>query len=115
MNLDEAITKHAEWKVKFRTAIGKKEKMDAAAICVDNRCDLGRWLHGEGRAAHGTKPEFSALVSKHAEFHKAAGEVAKTINAGKYDVAEKMLGQDTEYAMASTNVAAAITRLKKQV
>ena len=30
MNLDEAVQKHAEWKMKFRGAIAKKDQMDAA-------------------------------------------------------------------------------------
>ncbi|MFN7088055.1 MAG: CZB domain-containing protein [Burkholderiales bacterium] len=115
MNLDEAIAKHAEWKVKFRSAIGKKEKLDAPAISVDNRCDLGKWLHGEGKMAHGAKAEYRTLVARHAEFHKAAGKVAEAINAGKYDVAEKMLAPATEYGVASSNVATAITSLKKHV
>lgn len=115
MNLDEAITKHAEWKVKFRSAITKKEKLDAAAIGMDNRCDLGKWLHGEGKRMHSANGNFSVLIDLHAAFHKAAGRIAAVINAENYDQAEKMLGAGTEYTLASSNVAAAITRLKKNV
>jgi len=115
MNLDEAITKHAEWKVKFRSAMGKKEQLDAGAIRLDNRCDLGKWLHGDGHASLGSNADFSALVMKHAEFHKVAGKVAEVINAGNYAQAEKMLAPDTEYAQASMNVAGAIVSLKKHL
>jgi len=115
MNLDEAITKHAEWKVKFRSAMGKKEQLDAGAIRMDNRCDLGKWLHGDGKASHGSNADFSALVTKHAEFHKAAGKVAEVINAGNYEQAEKMLASNTDYAQASSNVAGAINSLKKHL
>lgn len=115
MNLDEAITKHAEWKVKFRSAMGKKEQLDAGAIRLDNRCDLGKWLHGEGKVSHGSAADFSALVTKHAEFHKVAGKVAEVINTGNYEQAEKMLASNTEYAQASLNVAGAIASLKKHL
>lgn len=115
MNLDEAITKHAEWKVKFRSAMGKKEQLDAGAIRVDNRCDLGKWLHGDGKASYGSKADFSVLVAKHTEFHKVASKVAAEINAGNYEQAEKMLAPNTEYARASSDVAGAITSLKKHL
>lgn len=48
MNLDESIQKHAEWKLKFRSAISRKEQMDAETIGKDNCCQLGVWLYGEG-------------------------------------------------------------------
>ncbi len=115
MNLDEAINKHAEWKVKFRVAMTKKEQLDAAAIRADNRCDLGKWLHGEGQHTHGSNGNFANLVSMHADFHRAAGKVAEQINGGSFERAEAMLGNSTEYALASANVAAAITRLKKDL
>ncbi len=115
MNLDEAITKHAEWKVKFRSAMAKKERLDASAIGMDTRCDLGKWLAGEGRRLYGAKTNFAQLVALHAEFHKAAGKVAALINAEKYEQAETMLGGSAEYALASSNVVTAITRLKKEI
>ena len=50
MDLNQAIEKHAEWKVKFRSAIVKKESMDAGTISKDNCCELGKWLHRIGGA-----------------------------------------------------------------
>ncbi len=47
MDLDQAVAKHAEWKVKFRKAISAKEQLDTASIAKDNCCELGKWLHGE--------------------------------------------------------------------
>ncbi len=44
MNLDDAIAKHAEWKVKFRSAMERHETMDHATICKDDACMLGKWL-----------------------------------------------------------------------
>lgn len=115
MNLDEAIQKHAEWKVKFRSAIAKKEKMDATTIRADNCCILGKWLHNEGKIQYGTKGSFTTVVARHADFHRIAGKVADTINAGNYDAAEKMLDAGTDYAQASSAVAVAIMGLKKDI
>ena len=43
MDLDQAIAKHAEWKLKFRSAISKQETMDVTTIAKDNCCDLGAY------------------------------------------------------------------------
>lgn len=115
MNLDEAIQKHAEWKMKFRLAITKKEAMDAQSICGDANCNLGKWLHGAGHVLYGNKPVFTELIAKHARFHRAAGKVAETINAGNYDLAMGMIDGGTEYTQASVAVGTAILALKKEI
>lgn len=115
MDLNEAIQKHAEWKVKFRAAINKQETMDAATIRQDNCCLLGKWLHGEGQSQHGSHATFTNVVAKHADFHRSAGKVADAINARKYAAAEIMLGGGTEYGLASSAVTAAISTLKKEL
>ena len=114
MDLNQAIAKHAEWKVKFRAAISKQEAMDADTISKDNCCELGKWLHGEAKIKLGRFASYSECVSKHAAFHVDAGKVARSINAKKYTEAESMLGAGTSYATASSAVAAAIAHLKKE-
>lgn len=113
MNLEEAVQKHAEWKLKFRSAISKKEQMDAVTIGKDNCCAVGQWLYGEGKIRWGSKPEFQKALDKHKEFHVQAGQVAGLINAGKYAEAEAALGHGTAYARASSEVGAALIALKK--
>ncbi len=114
MDLESAAGKHAEWKVKFRAAITKKEQMDVASICKDNCCELGKWLHAEGKAAHGHVSEFAQVIAKHRDFHVEAGKVASLINWQKYDEAERMLSSPT-YSAASTDVVSALLRLKKVI
>ncbi len=115
MNLDDAAKKHAEWKLKFRTAINTKATMDVATIQADNSCDLGKWLHGDGRTRFGAKPNFQRLLAKHAEFHRAAGKIATAITAGQYELAARMLENGTEYTQASTAVGVAIIALKNEI
>lgn len=113
MNLDDAVSAHAQWKTKFRTAITKHETLDAATITKDNCCELGKWLHGEGKSLYSSKVEFTALIEKHKGFHGEAGKVAVAINAKKFPEAEAMLGGGTPFGAASTEVGVAIGRLKK--
>ena len=114
MDLDHAIQKHAEWKLKFRGAISNKETLDATTITKDNCCDLGKWLHDEGKIKYAKLASHTGCVAKHAAFHVEAGKIAVAINAKKYTEAEAMLGGSTPYASASSDVAVAINRLKKE-
>lgn len=114
MDLSQAIEKHAEWKVKFRNAIAKKKSMDAGMISKDSCCELGKWLHGAGRAKFSNLPSFKNCVLNHVRFHVEAGKIAQTINAKKYTEAEIMLNNGTPYTLASNEVGTAITRLKKE-
>lgn len=114
MDLEQAIGRHAEWKVKFRAAIAKRESLDAATVARDNCCELGKWLYGEGRSRWSALPAYRSCVAKHTEFHQVAGRVALAINAGHYVEAEKMLEGTTSYGAASTDVVTAILRLKKE-
>lgn len=113
MNLEEAVQKHAEWKLKFRSAISRKEQMDVATISKDNCCVVGQWLHGEGKTRWGSKPEFQRALDKHRVFHTEAGKVASLINTAKYAEAEAALGNGTPYASASSEVGVALIALKK--
>lgn len=112
-DFDAAAAAHADWKSKLRSAIIKKETLDASTISKDNCCVLGKWLHGEGRSKHSTSAGFSDLIAKHQEFHKEAGAVAAKINAKAYDEAEKMLAGATPYGRASTAVGVALLMVKK--
>ena len=114
MDLDNAIAAHAEWKTKLRGAIQKKEQLDAASISLDNKCPLGQWLHGEAKAKYAKLSSHGNCVAKHAEFHRCAGNVAKTINASNYTEAEAMLASGTPYAAASSAVGVAIIGLRKE-
>ncbi|PTN49562.1 chemotaxis protein, partial [Achromobacter xylosoxidans] len=102
MNLDESIQKHAEWKLKFRSAISRKEQMDAETIGKDNCCQLGVWLYGEGKLKYSAKPEFGAIIQRHKAFHAEAGKIARLINSNQYALAEKEMGTGTPYSQASS-------------
>lgn len=114
MDLEQAIQKHSEWKIKFRTAISKQETMDAATVSKDNCCELGKWLHGEAKPQFGHLASHAECISKHAAFHIEAGKVAAAINLKKYAEAEQMISAATPYTSASTAVAGAILKLKKE-
>jgi methyl-accepting chemotaxis protein len=114
MDLSIAVQKHAEWKTKLRSAIMKQEQLDVASISKDNCCELGKWLHGEGKAQFGQFESFGECIKKHADFHLEAGKVANFINEKKYPEAEALLEPGSPYSSASNVVGLAIMRLKKE-
>lgn len=115
MNLDEAIQAHAQWKIKFRSAISKKEQMDSVKISADSCCPLGMWLYGEAKTKYCHLNSYKDLLQKHATFHREAGKVASAINAKKYVEATAMLDPGTPYMSASSATGVAISTLKKEV
>jgi methyl-accepting chemotaxis protein len=114
MDLDKALQAHAEWKLKLRTAIQKKDQLDAMSISSDNACPLGKWLHSEAKAAYSGLASYGACVDKHAAFHREAGKVATAINGAKYAEAEAMLASGTPYGNASNAVGMAVLGLRKE-
>ncbi len=114
MDLDQAVAKHAEWKVKFRKAITAKEQLDTVSIAKDNCCELGKWLHGEAKTRFSGLNTYRDCLTKHAAFHTEAGKVAKLINQAAYQQAEQALGAGSSYSNASTEVGVAISKFKKE-
>ena len=114
IDLDGALKKHSDWKIKLRTAISNKETLDVETISKDNCCDFGKWLHSED-----THPQVSHLksyqecIEHHALFHIECGKIAKVINEKKYDQAQQLLDSVSGFSNASSAVGVAIMRLKK--
>ena len=115
INLDTAIQAHANWRAKLRTAVTQKERLDADTVGRDDCCELGQWLHGAGSSQYGGKPSFVNLLGAHRQFHEEAGKVARMINQGAYDHAEKQLANDTAFSRASQKVATAVIQLAKEL
>ena len=115
IDLDGALKKHADWKVKLRTAISNRETLDAETISKDNCCDFGKWLHSEDTHPHiAHLQSYHDCVERHADFHQVAGTIAHIINAKKYEDADRMLNDSNgDFIKNSGAVGAAIMRLKR--
>jgi methyl-accepting chemotaxis protein len=115
MDLDNAVARHAQWKINLRSALGKREGVNADNIAKDNLCDVGIWLHGAAREQYGTLPQYITALHMHAAFHAEAAQVARRINARDYIAAERMLEPGTSYAAASKALTNAFLALKAEV
>jgi len=112
-DFDQAIEAHRQWKVKLRKAIAGHDTLDSDAICRDDRCPLGQWIHGPGGAQWGTRPTFVELLNKHAEFHHTAGAVARQINAGQFTQAEGLINAGSTFSKVSSEVTTLLARAKR--
>ncbi|UTH73687.1 CZB domain-containing protein [Chromobacterium sp. IIBBL 290-4] len=87
--------------------------MDVETISRDNCCELGKWLHGDGRNRYGKLSIFQTCVHRHAIFHREAGKIAQMINLHQYQQAELAM-QEGDYAVASSAVSVAIMQLRQE-
>ena len=113
MDLNNAVQKHAEWKVKLRSAISKHEQMDVTTLARDDCCELGQWLHGDAKTRFGKLGAHLDCVHKHQVFHHEVAKVAIAVNAGRYTLAEDMLSAATPFAKASVALSVAFLQLRK--
>jgi Chemoreceptor zinc-binding domain len=115
MDFDHAIMCHTQWKSKLAAYIAKPDKsLDPATVAHDDRCDLGKWIHGEGRK-FANSPEFAKLIADHKRFHLAASEVIRKADSGLSVKEELVLGAKSEYAIASNAVVTSLMKMKMKM
>jgi len=104
LDIDTAKSAHENWKLRLEAYLAgrSQETFSPETICFDDRCDLGKWIYGPGKAKLGRFPGFTALTSHHKMFHYAASNVVALYQAGRTDEAQRML--DQQLAEFSKNV-----------
>ena len=115
MNFDDAVKAHAAWKMKLKAYLDAPDKsLKVDEVGSDCRCDLGRWIHGDGKqfAAH---PEYGRLKDEHAKFHRAAADIVRKADAGHNVGADVALGTTSPFSAASTAVVTAIMAMKRRL
>lgn len=109
-DFDNAVEAHRAWKVKLRHAIAAKEHLDAATICKDDQCALGKWLHGDGQSL-----QSSSVV------HRPAGGTPSSIrqqvrwrgpSIGRPTARPRSARDNSRFSNASTQTVAAILSLQ---
>ena len=115
MDFDEAVGTHSRWKRKLRRYLAKQDgSLRPAEVSLDNKCELGQWIYGEG-ALYSSFPECTKLKYEHARFHMAAGELVGRANSGDPIAAEAEPCSSTDFSTSSSGVVIAIMAMKKRV
>lgn len=113
MDLKQATTVHQQWKMRLLEFLAgeSEEKLDPSAVCRDNLCELGRWIHGEGRTEFGGHPVFRSLLESHAKFHSCAGAAVRKALSGDLVSAKAIV--DGPFHEQTIQTVMAINRLRR--
>ena len=113
IDIDTAISAHENWKLRLENYLAGKstEELKPEVICLDDKCQLGQWLHGPGKMRLGGYPAFSLLVARHQNFHVQASTVVAMTQAGKTNEANQVLGGN--YTRSSEQVVTLLKALKQ--
>ncbi len=113
-HFDDAIAAHIKWKTRLNQYIDgtSTEKLDRATICKDNLCVLGKWIYGDGEK-YKNAVYYGELQTKHANFHRCAGEIVARVES--HDKAGALSMLRGEFAMSAKDTVTAIMDLKKEI
>jgi hypothetical protein len=112
LNFYSAIQSHQKWKSRLTSYVRGEsdEKLDAATICLDDRCPLGRWLHHDASVPHAQFGIFQRLIEEHAEFYRRAAEVVTLAQSGARESALHAVARG-DYARISHKVVRTLSEL----
>jgi methyl-accepting chemotaxis protein len=87
-NYDLIVLMHRNWLAQLRAFLDdRKEGLKATAEDYQ-KCDLGKWIYGEGKRFNGNK-SYKELEEEHKNFHAAAGSIIQAKLEGNKAVAEE--------------------------
>ncbi len=97
-NLDVlgAVSAHQTWSGRLKNVLDghSQETLDPSVVGRDDRCVLGKWIHGPGQQCCGHLPDFPTLKDKHAFFHRLAAEILTAHAGGQRERAMAILNKD---------------------
>jgi hypothetical protein len=115
MNYDQMILAHSKWKTRLKQAIQGQEQVDVQVAAKDDQCELGKWIHGEGKK-HANLSAYNDLKTKHARFHASIPGVVNAARSSTPAEALELLDPvKGEFGRASSDCINAITALKRSL
>jgi len=107
-----AKMRHQSWRLRLRSHLEGKEKIDIAEAISPRDCALGKWLYAEGIAKYGSLPEIKTLETVHANMHGMVKRILELDGAGKKDDARQ---EFQKVGPLSEKIIELLTALEKQV
>jgi len=112
-NLDVlgAVSAHQAWSGRLKNVLEgrSREVLDPAVVGCDDRCTLGKWIHGPGLTCCSHLPDFPVLRGRHADFHTLAAQVLTAHAEGRREQAKTLLEKD--FTATSRDVVALLTQM----
>jgi len=112
LDIDMAIAAHDNWKQRLLAYLSgsSSEDLRPEVICADDRCDLGKWIYGDGAKQLNGFASFSELRATHKMFHYTASSVVALKTAGKVEEAKALMSG--EYEKTSSRIIGRLRDLK---
>lgn len=104
--IDKAITAHGAWKVKLNKTISTgKTDVPIAKIAADNQCAFGLWLHDKDLPnSIKSSSRYRTVVELHANFHRAAGQIANCACNGQTEQAKQLMSMSGDFYKTSSDL-----------
>lgn len=99
-----AIVAHGSWKKRLYDAVetGRCD-MNPEHVCLDDRCDFGKWLYAADASVRSSK-HWECVRVKHAEFHKETCRVLKLAVTGQKEEARRNSGPASKFARLTSDL-----------
>jgi methyl-accepting chemotaxis protein len=109
------VAAHRNWRKRLSDYIhgSGHEELDENIVCKADRCELGKWIAGNGNRFYGKLPVFGKLRDHHSEFHRCAGRVVRVYKSEGHHAATKAL--NTEFDLVSLKVIEHLESLEHEV
>ncbi|MBI4998312.1 MAG: CZB domain-containing protein [Rhodocyclales bacterium] len=109
------VAAHRNWRRRLSDYIqgSSREELDENLVCKADRCDLGKWIAGNGSRFYGKLPVFGKLRDHHVQFHRCAGQVVRVFKSEGQHAATKAL--HTEFDLVSLKVIEHLESLENEV
>ena len=113
MTTKDAITAHVNWKLRIHTLlVGKlSEKLDPATIVRDNVCELGKWIHTDGKKQI-PGAQHAELLAIHADFHRETARIVGEFYAG-HKIGLEAIEMDSVFGKLTTKIVGILSRIGK--
>lgn len=112
LNFKSAVDAHMKWKIRLESYINgtSKEDLKVDVVCRDDQCPLGKWIYSRGGGEFGYSETFFDMKAHHANFHRCAGDILATAQAGEKEKALNLLHHG-DYVRASERVKKLLAKL----
>ena len=113
--IDAAISAHEMWKVRLAEAIESHAiDLPIDRICRDDCCEFGAWLYSDSiTPTEKSSQRYKLVRHLHADFHKAAAEVAEFALAGQAVSAKNLMSETGRFSVVSKRLLAALNDWNK--
>jgi hypothetical protein len=95
-DINKARAIHLGWVIRIENILESGPEQAPCALPYYQNCELGIWLHGEGRTRYRKFEDIRRLVVEHRRFHHGIEHVLLAIHSGDPQKAQKLLG-DVRY------------------